>query len=258
MATEVTKMVLTAKEAIFLSAVLGENTLVGVEDPFLGWLAEQVEEEWQHSRDEMVDKGFLTNSNMKMQVRDDIKTALHICCEPDLQILMEQSNMAGHIVCHIVSATRSGASLAVMHTIDAEVSITQIKCETSSELVEEIMAELVLCDCMISDAGSVLIQEELLVKALGMPESEKKLFLNHVTKTHMNDDFVQAICCPHRKLLVSSSHIQKNRIILDSFGLFIGSKCIVRMHASEDRSDRIVVDSVTPELLQIQFLEYLS
>lgn len=261
MATEMTKMVLTAKEAIFLSAVLGENTLVGVEDPFLGWLAEQVEEEWLHCRDDMIGKGFLTNSNMKMQVRDDIKTALHICCEPDLQILMEQSNMGGHLVCHIVSALRSGTSLAVMHTMNSEVSIKLIKSETSSELVEAIMAELVLDDSMISDASKMQIPEELLIRTLEIPDMERPSFL--LAALHMQDrsnarDCAQAICNSKRKFFVSVNQTDSERHLPDSYGLFEGEKCLVRLCISTERSDMLVAEIITTSAFQKQLAGYLT
>ncbi|MDO7905721.1 hypothetical protein Q5741_04750 [Paenibacillus sp. JX-17] len=50
---------LHAKELFFLAGVLGSNRLLGIEDPFSGYLAEELAEEWSRVRESLLQKGYL-------------------------------------------------------------------------------------------------------------------------------------------------------------------------------------------------------
>lgn len=50
---------LKSKELFFLAGVLGSNRLLGVEDPFQGFLAEELTTEWDLVKASLMDKGYL-------------------------------------------------------------------------------------------------------------------------------------------------------------------------------------------------------
>lgn len=50
---------LKAKELFFLAGVLGSDRLLGVEDPFKGYLAEELAEEWEQVKATLLEKGYL-------------------------------------------------------------------------------------------------------------------------------------------------------------------------------------------------------
>lgn len=261
MATVKTQIVLEGKEAIFLSAVLGENTLVGVEDPFLGWLAEQVEAEWLRCRDEMIVKGYLTVDGVKgMQVRKDLETALRISCDPDVRILMEQSVIAGSVSCHIMNAKRNSMTSAVMHTTGAEVQISITEHATADELIVTIMGELALVDHGDSDSFSIEIPEELLTRAMGMPENDRSSFLTaslHTIDRKTAGDCAKSICNPKRKMFVSANTIDSEKYMPDSFGLFEGENSLVYLRVSDERCDRLIAEIISSTTLQNKLAGYL-
>lgn len=47
------------KEFFFLAGILGSNHLLGVEDPFQGYLAEEIAEEWEITKHALLSKGYL-------------------------------------------------------------------------------------------------------------------------------------------------------------------------------------------------------
>jgi hypothetical protein len=50
---------LKSKELFFLAGVLGSDRLLGVEDPFKGYLVEELAEEWEHVKASLLEKGYL-------------------------------------------------------------------------------------------------------------------------------------------------------------------------------------------------------
>jgi len=78
---------LDKKELVFLAALLDEELILGVEDPFFGWLAEQVEEEWKRSSAEMLDKGLISNrGGGGYEVSAEIADFIRLCCSPDIWV----------------------------------------------------------------------------------------------------------------------------------------------------------------------------
>lgn len=51
------------KEFFFLAGILGSNRLLGVEDPFQGYLAEEITEEWDVVKASLLDKGYLVEED---------------------------------------------------------------------------------------------------------------------------------------------------------------------------------------------------
>ncbi|MCM3782838.1 hypothetical protein M3231_07615 [Neobacillus mesonae] len=51
---------LEQKELFFLAGIIGSDRLLGVEDPFLGFLTEDIVQEWENTKEELLTKGYLT------------------------------------------------------------------------------------------------------------------------------------------------------------------------------------------------------
>ncbi|GGA38801.1 hypothetical protein [Paenibacillus physcomitrellae] len=51
---------LETKELFFLAGILGSDRLLGVEDPFLGYLSDEIAAEWEQVKQGLLDKGYLT------------------------------------------------------------------------------------------------------------------------------------------------------------------------------------------------------
>lgn len=51
---------LESKELIYLTDLLGANRMMGKEDPFRGFLLNELDEDWDHVRETLIEKGYLT------------------------------------------------------------------------------------------------------------------------------------------------------------------------------------------------------
>lgn len=54
---------LEAEELFFLAGILGSDRLLGIEDPFRGYLAEEIAEEWEKVKTSLINKGYLTQGD---------------------------------------------------------------------------------------------------------------------------------------------------------------------------------------------------
>ncbi|NMO96272.1 hypothetical protein [Paenibacillus lemnae] len=50
---------LNEKEFFFLAGILGSDRLLGVEDPFSGYLTEEIAEEWEAAKNSLIEKSYL-------------------------------------------------------------------------------------------------------------------------------------------------------------------------------------------------------
>lgn len=51
---------LESKELIYLTDLLGADRLLGKEGPFRGFLLKEMDENWEHVRESLIQKGYLT------------------------------------------------------------------------------------------------------------------------------------------------------------------------------------------------------
>ncbi|MEC0240406.1 hypothetical protein P4H66_11140 [Paenibacillus dokdonensis] len=51
------------KEFFFLAGILGSDRLLGIEDPFQGYLAEEIAEEWDVVKESLLEKGYLVEED---------------------------------------------------------------------------------------------------------------------------------------------------------------------------------------------------
>ncbi len=82
---------LGVKELTFLAALLDGQTLLGVADPFDGWLAHQVEEEWAKLCPKMEANQLISrDENGKVVVDGNIAEIIRTCCFPDGCVLLSR------------------------------------------------------------------------------------------------------------------------------------------------------------------------
>lgn len=80
MSTDALTITCSPQELVFLAGLLGADTLVGVEDPFWGWLAEEVEEAWEKAKVELADRRFIELQPDDQVVMDVTVAALVGAC----------------------------------------------------------------------------------------------------------------------------------------------------------------------------------
>lgn len=71
---------LTGSEISLLASLLGGDTLLGIDDPFIGWLTEEIEEEWQLVKASLADRRFIELVSDEEVVMDVAVAALVGTC----------------------------------------------------------------------------------------------------------------------------------------------------------------------------------
>lgn len=67
-ASEHDTIILEDKEFFFLAGILGSDRLLGIEDPFRGYLAEEIAEEWEGVRASLLGKGYLVQEENEIEL----------------------------------------------------------------------------------------------------------------------------------------------------------------------------------------------
>lgn len=76
-------MMLTGAELAYLSALLGAETLVGMEDPFRGLLADEVGAALRQARERLIGRGWLTlRPDGSLLADGDLAAAVRVCGAP--------------------------------------------------------------------------------------------------------------------------------------------------------------------------------
>jgi len=63
-------------EATFLASLLGADMLLGIQDPFLGWLTEEIEDAWNQARSALAERHFIEEQPDGSIVMDTAAAAL--------------------------------------------------------------------------------------------------------------------------------------------------------------------------------------
>lgn len=70
-------------DIVLLAAYLGGDLIIGVDDPYLGWLAEQVEEQWPRTMQSLIQLGvaYFDETNI-LKIDAELDEAIDTCCHP--------------------------------------------------------------------------------------------------------------------------------------------------------------------------------
>ena len=108
----------SAQEMLFLAGLLGADTLLGVDDPFFGWLTEEIEEAWQQAQESLVERRFLEIQSDGDVVMDVAVAALvGTCAFPDASFILTYTPAGDQATTRYFHATRH---LAVEQALSGE------------------------------------------------------------------------------------------------------------------------------------------
>lgn len=70
---------LTNEEFFFLAGMMGTNTLIGVPDPYIGYLTEEIEQEMRNSVQSLIKKGYITLREEDIEIASELLHYVRIC-----------------------------------------------------------------------------------------------------------------------------------------------------------------------------------
>jgi hypothetical protein len=98
MISQTTHMSCTGAELYYLGALLGGETLIGVQDPFVGWLTEEIVEALPPARTKLVERGYLSVQTDGRIVPDEqVAIIVRAMANPDASFLGNRTDSAGTV-----------------------------------------------------------------------------------------------------------------------------------------------------------------
>jgi len=93
-------------ELTYLASVLGTEALVGVPDPFIGYLTEETEAAWAAARTALGERGVIALSPAGLPaVRADVARLVRICGQPDGSLMLTCTHGEGEaMACYLHTA----------------------------------------------------------------------------------------------------------------------------------------------------------
>jgi len=108
----------STQEMVFLASLLGADTLLGIEDPFMGWLADEIEGAWQQARAELAERHFIEVQDDDSVVMDVAVAALvGTCAFPEASFVLTVTPAGESVDVRYFHLTRH---LAVEQTMEGE------------------------------------------------------------------------------------------------------------------------------------------
>lgn len=118
MENEVPAITCSPQEMVFLAGLLGADTLLGIEDPFRGWLADEIEEAWQQARTVLAERRFIeiqTDGSVVMDVA--VAALVGTWAFPEASFVLTVTSAGGLADTRYFHLTRH---LAVEQTVEAD------------------------------------------------------------------------------------------------------------------------------------------
>lgn len=224
------------RELVFLAALMGENAIIGIEDPFTGWLAEQVTDEWNLSNPTMIEKGYLTlDENGPFNVSTELQDIIRLCCFPDVWLSMN-------------SLQQPDKNPSTMLYFDREQNkLTKLEFEAGSDMVtlqgfafegkinEQIISELDLDQKIASKNESLKLSNDDFAKIIATNNGElKDNFKN------LNSRFIESFMNAKVGKILTISFSWKENQIVKSIIVIADTESIWRVEMDEDASKKIV------------------
>lgn len=159
-------------EATFLASLLGANVLLGIQDPFHGWLAEDIEAVWNQARVTLAERHFIEVGQDDQVVMDTAVAALlGTWALPETSIVLTLTAGEGPAQVRYFHLTRY---LAVEQSV-----IEESWCELTAlvdvrAVYQRIIQLWDLRDQIAAKGSSVTVPEALLIQARAKAKSDVK------------------------------------------------------------------------------------
>lgn len=224
---------LNNKEFVFLAALLGEDVVLGVNDPFLGWLAEQVEEEWERLSTIMLKNGLLSlDEGGQYKVGIEYEKMVRQCCSPDIWISVAGAGEIDADTSFVMNVRLSDKSLVKAEkkplTDCVELSLINYEDELGSIVFNEL------------DLGMNFQNNGT---SFDIPQKEFKNISNCADIPDRGDDYVRFFNTyrePVSKFLVNIGGMSGNSAEMESFVIIKGEDILWRIGYYEENNKQMV------------------
>lgn len=245
------------KELIFLAALLDGETLLGVDDPFDGWLAHQVEEEWEKLSPEMEAKQYILKSKEgEINVNDSIKGIIKACCFPKGCLMLSRWEKGSRTINNCYYILKD----IVIEKVDLkpQVNCSLQELQSPSEVIEKVEQSIPLSVLDSNNYNSY----EVLSSVIGSIRDYKSNEKDHAAALlsekcpEIANPFllVDALIEPHSYTILILSNLEKETA--NSYGVSIleGKKTVWKMRSFKRSGEEFLeIEQCNNEILSNEF-----
>ncbi len=152
----------SAIEATFLASLLGANVLLGLEDPFFGWLTEEIEQAWADAKKSLAERKYIATEEDGHIILDTAVAALvGTWAKPDASFIFTFTPADGKTQIRYFHLTRH---LAVEQTLVKKPNYQLTALENAAAVYQRILTILNIEDQSAAGTDSVTLLEKELTK----------------------------------------------------------------------------------------------
>ena len=229
---------LSNKEFVFLAALLGEAVVLGVDDPFLGWLAEQVEEEWMRLSPGMFENGLIyIGVTGSYEVSPEINKFIRLCCTPDIWAsvtIVKQKEGNSSFVLNLGTGDKKAVKV-IKKQMNESVELCCGGYEQKESV--EVYNSLGIGNSFKNNGAGFDIPEKIFKSLTESSVEEGVIRLNDIIQDNKIEieNFVKDIKAPKAKSLINIGSMKVNSSGMTSFILIEGENSLWRVEYYDER-----------------------
>ncbi|MDF2629351.1 MAG: hypothetical protein K0R39_3182 [Symbiobacteriaceae bacterium] len=162
-------LTLTKAEYALIAGVLGASTLIGIDDPFKGYLADELRAELDKTLDGLVKRGVAElRADRRVVFDQTLGLVCATCGFPEAVYTLTRTNREGVADQHLFFITRT-ASAEMVHS--AHNSLTLTKWETPQQVVARVLALLKLTEVAALELPAAVLPQASLSAAVAAAQA---------------------------------------------------------------------------------------
>jgi len=226
--------------------------LLGLKDPFDGWLAHQVEEEWEKLAPEMEAKQLIRKAeDGKVVVDDSIAGLIKTCCFPDSAVLVSLWDKSGHNAnnCYYITSEMQVEKIDLNPTDKCSLNVLSEPSEVINLLDKYFPAD----EAYYSNSGGGELPSSVIdtLRNYKMNEYEEALALLQEKHPTFSDParLVKALIDPVSYTIIIYSDFRKEQVKSYGFSVLKGQDSIWKLRSfTKAEQDWLEIKSLNKEL----------
>jgi len=163
MENDAVQITCSSVEATFLASLLGARMLLGIEDPFRGWLTEEIEEAWSRARAGLAERRFIEIQADGGVVMDPAVAALvGVWAFPQASFMLNFTSGDGPTERRYFHLTQT---LGVEQVLTAEAAVQLTALEGAPAIYRRVLQIFRLGDQAAAPGNPAMLTEALLIQA---------------------------------------------------------------------------------------------
>lgn len=226
------------KEIVLLAAFMKENNIIGVEDPFLGYLAEQIEIEWENVKRSLAEKDYITINDDKIEIiKQELALVVKLCCNPDYFVILNIYDNVNSVYTVTYNFDNSEDKHVLIEDADNDVILHL--CNGDNEIIKDSISKMLLLPPKSNKLDCIVEIDLLTIRDL----SEINFTKNDNVSKEEKDVLESLIKQPDKKILLTYG--KANLLSINAIGIYIKDDKFIKL--AEKTNGKLTISTETAE-----------